>query len=166
MKNTANELTTVTAREGKTLAIAGGNYRIVITGAQTGGAYAVIEMLVPPGGGPGPHAHAGFRESFYVLEGEVEFKSQEGSFVAQKGSFINIPLGGMVHCFKNKTGAVAKLLCTVVPAGLEDFFAALGQPAALGEFLAPPLLNEAARKHIAEVAEQYGQHFYPPDFFE
>lgn len=44
----------ISSDEGETLAIAGGNYRIVISGDQTNGNYAVIEMTVPPGGGPPP----------------------------------------------------------------------------------------------------------------
>ncbi|MEJ0101987.1 MAG: hypothetical protein WDO19_05240 [Bacteroidota bacterium] len=45
-----------------------------------------------------------------------------GKYKAIKGSFVNIPLGGKVHCFKNTTDTIAHLLCTVVPAGLDDFF--------------------------------------------
>lgn len=166
MESLNNKLTTLTAQDGKTLGIAGGNYRIIISGEQTGGAYAVIEMLVPPGGGPGPHAHADFQESFYVMDGEVEVKTKDAIFMAKKGSFVNIPLGGMVHCFKNKSNDVAKLLCTVVPSGLEEFFVAAGQPAALGEFLPPPAMDEAAKKRLMELAEQYGQKLYPPDFLD
>jgi hypothetical protein len=51
---------------GISLAVVGDSYRTVISGKDTGGAYAVIEMLIPPGGGPGPHAHAGFEETFRV----------------------------------------------------------------------------------------------------
>jgi hypothetical protein len=40
--------------EGEIIGVAGGNYRIIISGEETNGNYAVIEMLVPPGGGPLP----------------------------------------------------------------------------------------------------------------
>jgi len=30
-------------------------------------------MLVPPQNGPGPRFHTNFYESFYILDGEVEF---------------------------------------------------------------------------------------------
>jgi hypothetical protein len=37
--------------------IAGGIYTILIKGSDTAGRYCLIEMLVPPGGGPPPHRH-------------------------------------------------------------------------------------------------------------
>ncbi len=122
-------------------------------------------MLVPPGGGPGPHAHAAFQESFYVLEGEVEVKTALQTYKATKGSFINIPLGGIVHCFKNKSDKPAQLLCVVVPSGLEEFFIELGKPATDRSFAPPaPPPDPETMKHILAVSEKYGQKLYPPDY--
>src|ERR1700709_2374792 len=112
-----DNIITVNENQGEHLSVVGDTYRIVISAKQTEGAYAVIDMLVPPGGGPGPHAHAGIQESFHVLEGEIEVRSEQGVYTAGKGAFVNIPLGGMVHCFKNKTDRIARLWCVVVPAG-------------------------------------------------
>jgi len=92
----------VTPKDGQGLSVVGDSYRMVITGKETEGAYAVIDMLIPPNGGPGPHAHAKFQEPFHVLEGEVEVKTENGTYTAAEGSFVNIPLGGLVHCFKIK----------------------------------------------------------------
>ncbi|MEJ7663753.1 MAG: hypothetical protein WKG07_31590 [Hymenobacter sp.] len=39
----------------------GDTYRVIASGEQTGGAYAVIDMLVPPGGGPAPMPTLKFR---------------------------------------------------------------------------------------------------------
>lgn len=117
-----NHLTTDTAQDGETLSVVGDTYRILITGEQTGGAYASIDMLIPPGGGPGLHSHPEFQEAIYVMESEVVVKTKEQTFTATKGSFVNIPKGGVVHDFKNETDKNARLLCVVVPAGLEAFF--------------------------------------------
>lgn len=105
--------------EGEFLSIAGGKYRVLISGEETGGNYAVIEMNVPPGGGPNPHVHPEMQEMFYVVEGEIEFRTENVKTIAGKGGFINIPLDGGVHAFKNIADQPAKLLCTVVPSGLE-----------------------------------------------
>ncbi|TFF39754.1 cupin domain-containing protein [Mucilaginibacter psychrotolerans] len=155
------------ANEGETLSVMSGNYRILVSGKETGGAFAVIEMLVPPGGGPGPHAHADFEESFYIVEGEVLVKSEVSTFTATKGDFINIPKGGIVHCFKNKSDKMAHLICTVVPAGLEEMFLEIGQPVKAGEFLPSPVMSdpEVAKKMLA-IAEKYGQKVYPPDYLD
>ncbi|QMU30605.1 cupin domain-containing protein [Adhaeribacter radiodurans] len=158
--NTGNE-------QGQSISVVGDTYRILISGEQTGGNYAVIDMLVvPPGGGPGPHAHKDMQEMFYVVEGEIDFKMQSGSYTAKKGAFVNIPLGGAVHSFKNKTDTVAHLLCTVVPAGLESFFKEIGKPIAAGEFLTPqPPTSEELNK-LQQLAEKYGQKLYPPNFLD
>jgi len=150
--------------DGKNLSVVGDTYRILISGEQTGGTFATIDMLIPPGGGPGPHAHAGFHESFYVIDGEIEVRSEAGVFAAGKGSFVHIPTGGIVHCFKNKTDRTAHLLCMVAPSGLEAFFTEIGKPVAIGEFLAPPTMNEEALKKLLPIAERYGQKVFPPDY--
>lgn len=147
---------TIDPQAGEILAIAGGSYRIVLSGEQTGGAFAVIEMQVPPNGGPGPHAHAAIQESFYVLEGEVVFKTETQSYTATKGASITIPQGGAVHCFKNESDAPARLLCTVVPAGLDAFFREAAQ-------LVPTAPD--MKERVQELATKYGQELFPPDYF-
>jgi quercetin dioxygenase-like cupin family protein len=161
-----HNITTVDENEGQTLAVVGDAYRIIISGKQTGGAYAVIDMLVPPGGGPGPHAHADIQESFYVIEGEIEFKTEGGVYFAKKGSFVNIPKGGEVHCFKNTGNTIAHMLCSVIPSGLDEFFEEIGIPVAAGTFLPPPALNEEDLSRLKAIGEKYGQKLYPPDYLD
>ena len=163
MTNETN-ISTIGNEEGQSLSVVGDSYRIIISGEQTDGNYAVIDMLVPPGGGPGPHAHKNMQEMFYVVEGEIEFKMEGGKYTATKGSFVNIPFGGKVHCFKNKTNTIAHLLCTVIPAGLEDFFKEIGKPVEAGTFLPPPSLNAEELIRLKTIAEKYGQQLYPPNF--
>lgn len=150
--------------EGVTISVVGDTYRILISGKQTAGAFACIDMIVPPGGGPGPHAHPDFEESFYVVEGEVEVKSESGTYTASKGSFINIPKGGVVHGFKNKSGENAHLLCTVIPAGLEEFFVEIGEPVKLGELKPVPHFDQETIEKLQKIAERYGQKVFPPDY--
>jgi quercetin dioxygenase-like cupin family protein len=57
---------------GKLLSVVGDTYRIIIAGEQTNGEFAMIDMLIPPGGGPGPHAHASFHESFYIMDDQYD----------------------------------------------------------------------------------------------
>ncbi|WP_199562734.1 cupin domain-containing protein [Pedobacter chinensis] len=149
---------------GKRFGVAGGNYRIVISGEQTGGNYAVIEMIVPPGGGPPPHSHPDTQEMFYVLEGEVEFKTETGKQKVGKDGFVNIPFGGAVHCFKNNSKEFVRLLCTVVPSCLEKLFEEIGLPVAAGQMLPVPQLTEKRKKFLKEMDIKYNQKTYPPDF--
>jgi quercetin dioxygenase-like cupin family protein len=157
---------TVDPKGGETLSVVGDNYRVLVSGKQTNGAFSTIDMLVPPQSGPGPHSHAGFHESFYIVEGEVEVHSEAGSYLATKGSFVVIPKGGVVHYFKNKSDKMAHLLCTVVPAGLEEFFEEIGQPVAAGEFLPPPPMDPDSLRKLQAIAEKHGQKVYPPNFLD
>jgi len=166
MEEHHNQPKTTGPAEGKTLSIVGDTYRILISGAETNGAFASIEMLIPQGGGPGPHAHADFEESFYVVEGEIEVKSEFGNYTAAAGSYVSIPKGGVVHCFKNNKEQTARLLCTVVPAGLETFFEEVGKPVEPGEFLPHTELDEASLKHLQDIAQKHGQKLYPPNFLD
>jgi len=150
--------------EGEFLGIAGGNYRIIISGKQTNGNYAVIEMTVPPGGGPPPHAHPDTQEMFHVLEGEVEFKTEAGKQTVTKDGFVNIPFGGAIHCFKNTSDQDARLLCTVVPAGLEALFQEIGVPVLPGERPPIPELTEERKQLLKEMDLKYNQKTYPMDF--
>jgi quercetin dioxygenase-like cupin family protein len=153
-------------QDGQSLSIMGGTYRILAGGSETGGEFATIEMLIPPGGGPGPHAHASFQETFYVVDGEVEVKSEAGVYTARKGAYIVIPKGGIVHCFKNKTNKMAHLLCTVVPAGLDNLFIEIGKPVKWGEFLPPPPMNPEFIEKLIAINEKYGQKAFPPNYLD
>jgi quercetin dioxygenase-like cupin family protein len=150
--------------EGELLGVAGGNYRIIISGEETNGNYAVIEMLVPPGGGPAPHAHPQSQEMFHVLEGEVEFKTEAGKQIVRKDGFVNIPLGGGIHCFENISEKNARLLCTVVPAGLENVFREIGAPAQPGQILPVPENTRERIEFLKATDLKYGLKTYPSDF--
>lgn len=145
-----NNITVRHGDEGELLSIAGGKYRILISGEETGGNYAVIEMNVPPGGGPNPHAHAQMQEMFYVAEGEIEFRTESGKTIAGKGGFVNIPFGGAVHAFKNISDKPAKLICTVVPSGLEVLFKEVSQA--------------SGPEEVKAISQRYNNVSYPADY--
>src|SRR5436190_21270809 len=71
----------------------GDHYTFLVTGEESGGAYFAMEALVPPGGGPPPHTHTREDETFYLLDGQVEFMLGENIVVAGPGDFVNVPRG-------------------------------------------------------------------------
>lgn len=156
----------INSTEGKAMSVIGDSYRIVEPGDNTNNDFSIIDMLVPPGGGPGPHAHKDFHETFYVLDGEVELTTEDGVSTISKGSFAVIPKGGLVHSFKNKSKVTAHLWCMVTPAGLEKFFEKIGKPSAFGTFLPLPEMDETTSRKLQEIAKEYGQEIYPPGYFE
>jgi quercetin dioxygenase-like cupin family protein len=145
------------------VAVAGGTYTILVGGAETGGRYTLIDMLVPPGGGPPPHRHD-FEELFTLLEGEVEFTFRGQKLTAGAGTTVNIPANAP-HAFANRSGKVARLLCLCAPAGQEELFLAVGDRVD-SRTAAPPQLDDAeraARRAKAEaLAAQYRTELLPP----
>ena len=93
MENSKQMPIVVDPNGGEILSVVGGNY--LVSCKQTNGAFSVIDMLVPPQNGPGPHAHTNFYESFYIVDGEVEVHSEAGTYTAKKGSFVVVPVGGV-----------------------------------------------------------------------
>ncbi|SFJ64948.1 Mannose-6-phosphate isomerase, cupin superfamily [Chryseobacterium indologenes] len=164
--NMKNTIQIIHHDKGETLGIAGGNYRIIVSGDQNNDAYAVIEMLVPPGGGPLPHSHPDIQEMFFLAEGELEFTTETGKSIVKKGEFVNIPFNGGIHCFKNISDQFARMLCTVVPAGLEQVFREVGMPVKPGEFLpaTPPTPERIA--FLKTIDNKYGLATYPPDYLD
>jgi quercetin dioxygenase-like cupin family protein len=157
---------TVDPKGGPDLAVVGDNYRLLITGKETDGAFAMIDMLIPPGGGPSPHAHAAFQESFYVIDGEIAVRTESQKYIAKKGAFVSIPKGGAIHAFKNESQFNAHILCVVVAAGLEEFFKEIGKPVTYGEFLPEPEMTPEDAEHLKSIALKYNQEVFPPDYFE
>src|SRR5919106_2777622 len=111
MENINNSLTAVAAKEGPSISVIGDTYRIVVGSEQTNGAYALIDMLIPPLGGPGSHSHPTFQEVFYILDGEIKVITKEKTYTAREGSYVNIPFNGPVYKFTNGTNKTTHMLC-------------------------------------------------------
>ncbi|MGV3612090.1 MAG: cupin domain-containing protein [Fluviicola sp.] len=157
----------ITSKEGaETIAIGASAYNILLSSQRSEGQLAIIEMLVPPNGGPIPHEHKGFQECFYVLEGEVEMITQENRIPAKQGDLVHIPLNGPIHCFKNTGSVNARLLCIVAPAGLDQFFEEAGRKIPSGTLPEPVPPTPEQIAHANQTAEKYGQKLYPKDYFD
>ena len=101
-------------------------YTILLTGKETAGRDCLIDMYVPPGGGPPPHRHD-FEESSTVLAGEIEATFRGKTSTVPAGETISIPANAP-HLFRNKSKEAARLLCLCSPAGQEEFFLEVGIP--------------------------------------
>ena len=124
-------------------------YTILVAGKDTQGRYCLIDMHIPPGGGPPPHRHD-FEEMFSVLEGEIEASFRGKKNIIRSGETINIPANAP-HQFQNKSGKPARLLCLCSPAGQEEFFREVGVPVATRTTPPPPLDGEAEAVFAAKV---------------
>jgi quercetin dioxygenase-like cupin family protein len=149
--------TTVTRGGGESEAfwMLGGLYEVRVSGEETDDAVTVMEMTVPEGAGPPPHVHSG-AEVAYVVEGNVRFHSEGGTFEAGPGSVVHFP-AGTEETFE-PVGGTVRLLLTYTPGGIDRFFKEAGEPAQRRE-VPPPMegppdferLDAIARKHGLEL---------------
>jgi quercetin dioxygenase-like cupin family protein len=146
------------------IGLVGDTYTILVAGSDTDGKYTLIDMHVPPGGGPPPHRHD-FEEMFTVLDGEIEVTFRGETLTARAGETINVPANAP-HAFKNAGHSASRLLCMCAPSGQEEFFTLVGQPVAT-RTEPPPPLDAAARaafikKSMAIAAEYKTELLLPP----
>ena len=131
--------------------LVGDTYTILLSGEDTNGRYCLIDMYIPPGGGPAPHRHD-FEESFILLEGEIEATFRGEKTTVHAGETLHIPANAP-HAFTNASEGTVRLLCICAPAGQEEFFAQVGVAVAT-RTTAPPKLDQAAEKAFREKAEE------------
>jgi quercetin dioxygenase-like cupin family protein len=109
------------SRTGGTLSLYGAQLKVKLSGADTGGTYAIVESVTQPQSGPPLHRHTREDESFYVLEGQFVFQVDGQRIEAGPGSAVFAPRG-TVHTFMNVGNTPGRMLGVVQPAGLDSFF--------------------------------------------
>lgn len=150
----------VSAGEGELLAVVGDAYRLLARGEDTGGAYALLEAVVPPGSpGPPPHTHTREEEGFYILDGRITVTIDGRDSVAAPGAFVLLPRH-IPHKFRNDGDVPARMLITISPAGFERFFREVGKALSDPGLLTPPSHEEIQR--VLEAAPRYGVTIHTP----
>jgi quercetin dioxygenase-like cupin family protein len=132
------------------IGIVGDTYTLLLTGDATAERFCLIDMHIPPGGGPPPHRHD-FEETFILLEGELEATFRGAKSVVRAGDTVNIPANAP-HQFHNSSRKPARLLCICSPAGQEDFFLEVGTRVAT-RTTPPPTLDATAQAEFKAKCE-------------
>jgi len=132
------------------VALAGDIYTLLLTGEDTANKFCLIDMQIPPGGGPAPHRH-NFEETFSVLEGECVVTFRGKNVTVRAGETANVPANAP-HFIHNDSDKPAHVLCTCAPAGQDAFFLAVGTPVP-SRNSKPPVLDDAAKAAIRAKAE-------------
>jgi len=149
----SRDLTLVGPKEDAKLqhvALAGDIYTLLLTGKDTANKFCLIDMQIPPGGGPAPHRHD-FEETFSVLEGECVVTFREKKVTVRAGEMANIPANAP-HFIHNESDKMAHVMCTCAPAGQDAFFLAVGTPVP-SRTSKPPVLDEAAKAAMGAKAK-------------
>jgi mannose-6-phosphate isomerase-like protein (cupin superfamily) len=127
MEVSTQPICTMTTDQRNRLWVMGAPLEIIVTGEQTGGAYAVVEDRSLPGFGPPPHVHHREDEAFYVIEGEYLFGSDDGEIRVGPGGFVHAPKGRL-HWWRNVGQGRGRHVEIFVPGGLEKMFEEIGEP--------------------------------------
>jgi quercetin dioxygenase-like cupin family protein len=134
---------------GKALHVLGDVVTSLVAGADTGGAYAVLQQTTRPGGGPPLHRHSREDEGLSVLAGEYEFWVGEQTFRAAPGTIVFGPRG-IPHGFKCLGPSPGRIQAIISPPGLEAFLEEIDEQAKQG----PPDMGQAvvlAAKYGVEI---------------
>ena len=95
-----------------------------LTGAETGGAYYLFEVLFAAESGNRLHVHRREDEVGYVLEGALEIRLAERTMIAEVGGVAHLPKN-VPHALRNPLKTPSRYLFIAIPAGLDQWFDAL-----------------------------------------
>ena len=99
---------------------------VKVSAADTGGAYTVMEDNLKPTFALGLHRHDVHAETFYFLEGEVDFYVDGQWIRAVPGTTLHVP-PGVPHACKVAGDAPAKMLMIYQPSGFDGFLAEMSR---------------------------------------
>ncbi|NNF38267.1 MAG: cupin domain-containing protein [Gemmatimonadetes bacterium] len=90
----------------------------------TGGAYTLMEDNLKPGFALGLHRHDHHAETFYVLEGPIDFYVNDEWIAAAAGTCIHVPPGAP-HACRLHEGSTGRMLMIYQPSGFDGYLAEL-----------------------------------------
>lgn len=94
--------------------------------SHTAGAYTLMEDNLKAQFALGLHKHDHHAETFYFLEGVVDFYMDGEWIKAEKGATIHVP-PGVPHACKVANGEPAKMLMIYQPSGFDGFLAEMAK---------------------------------------
>jgi quercetin dioxygenase-like cupin family protein len=125
---------------GDSLRIGEGQFIHKVNSRDTGGVFAVVEVVTPPQGTVALHVHEREDELVYVLEGTIEVTLGDQTMTATAGVVALLPRG-IPHGFTNVGQTPSRVLDTILPGGFDAYFTEAAALYSTGE---PPAENVAA----------------------
>jgi len=132
--------------------VLGAPYRFLVSSAESGGAFALIEASAPPQSAVPLHQHTREDETFYILEGSLEVQCGDRSFSLKRDSTAFLPRN-IPHSYANIQNVAAKYLVFITPGGFEK---------CLEEFARLPAGQPPAPETMVAIGQKYGLQFLPP----
>lgn len=127
-------------------------YKTLLTPGQSNGNLGIFESVCLPNTGPARHVHHDADETFFILQGEMNFWLEGELMTRGAGDCVFIPRGSQ-HTFIVVGSDPARMLVMMTPGGFEGFFAEV----AARNLKAPENMPE-----IAEIGARYHLEFVGP----
>jgi quercetin dioxygenase-like cupin family protein len=130
---------------------------VCLSGADTGGAYCLLEVGLAPGMGVPRHTHTREDEAYYVLSGELEVTVGDEAFILRAGDTLIAPRD-IPHQLRNSGKVENHYLLVFSPSGFEEFLKATAVPAP-DNAVAPTEPPAVAVQNVLKLAADYGIRF-------
>jgi quercetin dioxygenase-like cupin family protein len=130
---------------------------VCLSGADTGGAYCLLEVSLAPGMGVPRHTHTLEDETYYVLAGELEAMVGDEAFILRVGDTLIAPRD-IPHQLRNSGDTENHYLLMFSPSGFEGFLQATAVPAP-NNAVAPTEPPAVAVRNVHQLAADYGIRF-------
>jgi quercetin dioxygenase-like cupin family protein len=126
---------------------------VLISSEQSGGAFSLVHGYEIQGLEPPPHTHTKEDESFFLINGEIDFTAGDKVMNAKAGDWVFLPRN-IEHSFKVRSDK-AQVLIHLSPGGFENYFIEMSEPAK--EMVIPPRPEGPPDvQRIIETAARYG----------
>lgn len=100
---------------------------VKVSAADTGGQYTLMEDNLKANFRLGLHMHRHHAETFYILDGSVEFFVDGDWMIAESGACLHIPPGIKHACVLTEGCSAARMLMIFQPSGFDQFLAELAR---------------------------------------
>ncbi|HVI66084.1 MAG TPA: cupin domain-containing protein [Bradyrhizobium sp.] len=127
---------------------------VCLSGADTGGAYCLLDIGLAPGMAVPRHMHTREDEAYYVLSGELEVVVGDEVFILRAGDTLIAPRD-IPHQLRNSGDVENHYLIMFSPSGFEGFLKATAVPAP-DNAVAPTEPPAVAVRNVHQLAADYG----------
>ena len=127
---------------------------VCLSGADTGGAYCLLDIGLAPGMAVPRHMHMREDEAYYVLSGELEVVVGDEVFILRAGDTLIAPRD-IPHQLRNSGDVENHYLIMFSPSGFEGFLKATAVPAP-DNAVAPTEPPAVAVRNVHQLAANYG----------
>ena len=137
----------------KAYSFAGTTMTVLVSGAETNGAFAVLHVIKPPGSSTPPHSHDRELELSYVLSGTLSVETEGRTDTRAPGEHVVLS-PRRPHRLFNDSGEMVREFLICSPAIFDRFVAAAGSP--VEPYSEPRPMTGEERQRLVDLAPDFG----------